>query len=242
MNEMNKPEGAPPEGPAPESAPPGTEDAGTGKLGRWVMFGCLCLLAAGAGLGIRYYVESAVSQAPQPVAQSGAQTTTQPARIGGPFEMSDHLGNAVTDADFRGKHMLVFFGYTYCPDVCPVVLNEVAAALDQLGDKAKDVQPLFVTVDPDRDTVSLLKEYMEHFPGVTGLTGTPEQVAQIAKAYRVYYAKVPAEEGGSIEEDYLVDHSALLFLMDEQGGFKGHFTHQVDADALARQLTSLLDS
>ena len=112
------------------------------------------------------------------------------ALVGGPFELVSHKGQPVTDKDFRGKYMLVSFGYTYCPDVCPTELQVISAALDELGDKARDIQPIFITIDPERDTVAALAQYMQSFhPSYIGLTGSPEAIAKAAKAYRVYYAK-----------------------------------------------------
>ncbi|HEY8289364.1 MAG TPA: SCO family protein, partial [Acetobacteraceae bacterium] len=110
------------------------------------------------------------------------------ASLGGPFQLEDGNGKPVTDRDFRGSYMLVYFGYTFCPDVCPTTLNAVADAMDRLGPKAARVQPLFITVDPKRDTPAVVKQYAAAFgPKIDGLTGTPEQIAAVAKEYRVYY-------------------------------------------------------
>ena len=112
------------------------------------------------------------------------------ALVGGPFSLTDQDGRRVSEKDFLGKHMLVFFGYTYCPDICPTELQVMTAALDTLGPEAEKIQPVFVSVDPERDTPEVLKSYVENFgPRLIGLTGTPEEIAAIAKAYRVYYAK-----------------------------------------------------
>ena len=110
--------------------------------------------------------------------------------IGGPFTLEDGSGQPVTDRDFRGKFMLVYFGYTFCPDVCPTTLKAVADAMDKLGPDAAKVRPVFITVDPRRDTPPVVKKYAAAFgPEITGLTGTPEEIAQVAKEYRVYYAE-----------------------------------------------------
>lgn len=110
--------------------------------------------------------------------------------IGGPFTLQDGSGKPVTDKDFRGKYMLVYFGYTFCPDVCPTTLNAVADAMDKLGPAASRIQPLFITVDPKRDTPTVVKQYAAAFgPSIEGLTGTPEEIAAVAKEYRVYYAE-----------------------------------------------------
>ena len=160
-------------------------------------------------------------------------------KIGGPFTLTDQTGKQVTEADFRGKYMLIFFGYTYCPDVCPTSLTQISAAMDILGDKAKQVVPTLVTVDPDRDTPAVLKDYVAHFhPSVVGLTGTPEQIKQVAKAYRVYYAKVPSEAGN--KDDYLMDHSAVIYLMGPDGKFVAHFTNTTDGETMAAKIAPLL--
>jgi len=168
---------------------------------------------------------------------SGAVQSTGAALVGGPFTLNDHTGKRVTEADYRGKFMLVFFGYTYCPDICPAELQVVAAALDELGDKAKDVQPIFITVDPERDTVKQMGEYVENFhPSQVGLTGSAEEIAKVAKAYRVYYARVEDEAAN----DYLMDHSSILYLMDREGRFVTHFNYGTDAKALAKGLAERL--
>ena len=137
--------------------------------------------------------------------------------VGGPFTLEDSAGKPVSDRDFRGKYMLVYFGYTFCPDVCPTTLNEVADALDHLGTKANDLQPIFITVDPQRDTPAVVKQYTAAFsPKLIGLTGTPEQIAAVAKAYRVYYAE---HRTGPGPNDYSMDHSSILYLMGPDGKF-----------------------
>ena len=139
------------------------------------------------------------------------------AAIGGPFRMVDQDGRAVDQSVLRGKWNAVFFGYVSCPDVCPATLQTLAAAQDKLGAKGADLRTVFVTVDPSRDTPAQVKVYLDQpdFPrGSLGLTGTPAQVAQIARAYRVYYQKVPGKDGG-----YGMDHSAAIYLMDPQGRF-----------------------
>jgi protein SCO1 len=137
--------------------------------------------------------------------------------VGGPFTLQDGNGRQVTDRDFRGKYVLVYFGYTFCPDVCPTTLNEVAEAMDRLGDKADRVQPIFITVDPKRDTPAAVKQFAAAFsPRLIGLTGTPEQIAAVAQAYRVYYAE---HRTGPGPNDYTMDHSSILYLMGPDGKF-----------------------
>ncbi|HVC60169.1 MAG TPA: SCO family protein [Acetobacteraceae bacterium] len=137
--------------------------------------------------------------------------------IGGPFTLENSSGKTVTDRDFRGKYMLVYFGYTYCPDVCPTTLNAMAAALDKLGPKTKDLWPIFITIDPQRDTPEVMKQYTAAFtPALIGLTGTPAQIAKVAREYRVYYAKHVTGPGPN---DYSMDHSSIIYLMGPDGRF-----------------------
>lgn len=159
------------------------------------------------------------------------------AAIGGPFQLIDAAGRPVGDADFRGRRMLIHFGYTYCPDVCPTELQAMSVALDRLGGAAEAIQPLFITVDPERDTPALLKGYVPNFgPTFIGLTGTLQQVADVARAFRVYYQKVPGKDGGP----YLMDHSSIVYLLDRNGRFVTHFTHEAKADAIAKAVGRLL--
>ncbi|MBV8092153.1 MAG: SCO family protein [Acetobacteraceae bacterium] len=145
------------------------------------------------------------------------QAHSQASGIGGPFTLIDGLGQQVTDRSFRGRYMLVYFGFTFCPDACPTTLNEVAEALDQLGPKADRVQPIFITLDPDRDTPAVIKQYVGNFsPKLIGLTGTPEQIAAVTKEYRVYRA---IHRTGPGPKDYTVDHSSVLYLMGPDGRF-----------------------
>ena len=130
--------------------------------------------------------------------------------------------------------MLVFFGYTYCPDICPTELQVMSAALDNLGAKADAIQPIFITFDPQRDTPEVLKQYVSNFhPRLVGLTGTPEEIAAAAKAYRVFYSRL---ENTSGPDTYLMDHSTITYLMDRQGKFLKHFSYSTDAAALAQAL------
>lgn len=172
--------------------------------------------------------------------QSGAsrEASTGKALIGGPFSLVKGDGQRVTEKDFAGKPMLVFFGFTHCPDVCPSGLQVIAAALDQLGDKAKGLTPVFITVDPARDTPEVTAQYVTSFhPDIVGLSGSDEDVAGAIKAYRVYAKKV---EDGATADNYNVDHSAFLYLMDAKGEFVKHFSHSVDADTLAAELGKAL--
>jgi protein SCO1/2 len=151
------------------------------------------------------------------------------ASIGGPFSLSDTAGKRVTDVDFRGKLMLVFFGYTHCPDACPTGLQTMAELLDKLGADAREVAPVFISVDPERDTPEALSAYVKNFsPQIVGLTGSVDAVASAAKAYRVYFRKA-----GGGRDDYTVDHSAFVYLMDREGQYLTHFMFNTPTDAIA---------
>lgn len=158
--------------------------------------------------------------------------------IGGPFKLVDGDGRTVTDRDFGGKYMLIYFGYTFCPDVCPTTLNEVAEAVEKLGAKADRVQPIFITVDPKRDTPSVVKEYVAAFsPRLIGLTGDDASIAAAAKAYRVYVAIRRTGEGGN---DYTVDHSSVLYLMGPDGRFVAPLSADEPAEKMAADLGKLV--
>jgi cytochrome oxidase Cu insertion factor (SCO1/SenC/PrrC family) len=160
------------------------------------------------------------------------------ALIGGPFALTDHTGKRVTDQDFRGRTMLVVFGFTFCPDVCPSELQVMSAALDKLGPKAEQVVPILITVDPERDTPAQLAQYVSSFhPRLVGLTGTRNEVEAAAKAYRVYARKV---EDPKSTAGYTIDHSAIIYVMGPDGAYRAHFTHGTNADAMADRLAKLL--
>src|SRR5882724_3445567 len=133
--------------------------------------------------------------------------------VGGPFKLIDQNAKPITDQDMKGRPFLVFFGFTHCPDVCPTTLFEVSQIFRALGPDADKVRALFITVDPERDTPALMKDYLSSFdPHMAGLTRHPAAVAAVAKAYRVYYKKVPLDQGG-----YTMDHTAIIYLMDKEG-------------------------
>jgi protein SCO1/2 len=142
-----------------------------------------------------------------------------PSAIGGPFQLTDQDGNRITDRDFRGKPYLVFFGFTHCPDVCPTTLFEVSEVMRTLGPDADGAAALFISVDPERDTPAVIKDYLSSFdPHVRGATGNEEQLAQVTKGFRAYFKKVPTGSG-----DYSMDHSAIVYLMDKEGRFVAPF-------------------
>jgi cytochrome oxidase Cu insertion factor (SCO1/SenC/PrrC family) len=151
--------------------------------------------------------------------------------VGGPFELTDHTGKTRTERDFRGKLMLVYFGFTYCPDICPADLQAIGLAIDKLGADGDSVQPLFITVDPERDTAAHLAEYVPMFhPRLIGLTGSADAIRKAADAYKVYYAKVdPGKEDPGY---YTVDHTAYIYLMDREGNYLGFFPPGTSADRM----------
>jgi len=150
--------------------------------------------------------------------------------IGGPFQLTDQSGKMRSERDFRGHLMLVYFGFTTCPDICPTDLQAIAQTLDKLGNDAASVQPLFVTVDPERDTAEHLAEYVKLFhPHLIGLTGSLDAVRKAASAYKVYFAKVAI---GKEANDYTVDHTAFIYLMDRDGNYLGFFPPGTSADRM----------
>lgn len=164
-------------------------------------------------------------------------TTTGSALVGGPFTLVDHTGRTVTDQTFLGRYMVVFFGFTNCPDICPTGLQVMSAALDQLGTKAEQIVPVLITIDPERDTPQVLADYVKAFhPSMVGLTGSLENIQSVAKAYRVYFKKV---QSGSDPKDYSMDHTSIIYLMGRDGRFITHFTHATPVDALVTRLAKL---
>ena len=157
--------------------------------------------------------------------------------VGGPFALTDHTGARVSDASYRGRFMLIYFGYTFCPDVCPTELQTVAGALERLGPAAARVVPLFITIDPERDTVTALRDYVTLFDDrLVGLTGSVEEIAAVARAYRVFYAKATPRDSST----YLMDHSSFLYLMAPDGSFRALFRQGMGADELAQALRTRL--
>lgn len=160
----------------------------------------------------------------------------QASAVGGPFRLTDQDGKPISDDNFRGKPFLVFFGFTHCPDICPTTLFDVSEVMRALGSDADKTAALFITVDPERDTPEKLKEYLSSFdPHLRGVTGEPDTVAAVAKAYRVYYKKVPTDKG-----DYTMDHTAIVYLMDKNGRFVAPFNLRRPPDAAAADLRKYL--
>jgi protein SCO1/2 len=156
--------------------------------------------------------------------------------VGGPFTLTDQTGRQRSDTEFRGKLMIVYFGYTYCPDVCPTDLMAITRALDALGPAAEGVQPVFITVDPERDT-KVLADYVSAFHhSFVGLTGSPEEIRTVANSYKAFYAKVPDERGGS----YSIDHAGVIYLMGRSGEYLGFMPPQTNPDRLTEVLRKYL--
>ena len=171
---------------------------------RWVLWAAVALALAGGGF--------ALWRTSPPAA-----TKVRPIALGGPFTMLDHTGRTVTERDFAGRPLAVFFGFTHCPDVCPNTLGNLADLIEELGPSADRLAVLFVTVDPERDTPEVMAKYVTHFgERFVGLTGTPEQVAAMAAAWRVFYRRVASANG-----DYSMDHTASVFLMTPEGHWAG---------------------
>lgn len=168
---------------------------------------------------------------------AGGVALPQGMALGGPFSLTDQTGRAVTEADFTGRYLLVYFGFTYCPDVCPTELGIIASAMDELGEEAARVTPVFITIDPERDSVEAMADYVSRFhPRMMGLTGTPAQVAAAARAYRVYYAKVNRPE----MTEYLMDHSSFIYLVGPDGRVRSLFRPQTAPEAIAQAVRGQL--
>ena len=189
------------------------------------------LLLGFAILGAGAFVALELRESPR-----GAAGTILGSAIGGPFKLVDQNGNTVTSTDLEGKWLLVYFGYTHCPDACPTALNNIALALSDLGAEKKEVRPVFITIDPERDTSSAMKDYVSAFDApILALTGSAEAIAQAAKEYRVYYAKHP-EPGG----DYSMDHTSIIYVMDPKGRFTASFSGEDPPEQIAARLKKLL--
>ena len=188
------------------------------------------LIGGALGVGAVLYARADSQQAQLGYAVEG---------IGGPFSLIDHTGTPRTEADFAGKPMLIYFGFTYCPDVCPTELAKMVRAVDMLGEDAAKIQPIFISVDPERDTPEHLAAYVELFhPDLIGLTGDEQTIADAAHAYKVFYAKVENEETA----DYLMDHSSYFYLMDAEGRNAGVFPMKSTAEDLAEAVRAHLSN
>jgi len=197
--------------------------------------------AVGRRLGRSLAIGAALGLALLPVPRLSADELPSAARlmddlmwgrgpIGGPFALTDHTGKLRTDVELRGKLLVIYFGYTYCPDICPADLMAISIALDRLGAIADAVQPIFITVDPERDTVEHLAEYVAAFhPRLLGLTGTPDQIRSVATAYKTYFAKAENARG----KDYVVDHTAFIYLVGRDGQYIGFLPPSTSPERLS---------
>ena len=166
----------------------------------------------------------------------GRVVSTGQADVGGPFRLTGQDGKSVTDQDFRGRYMLIYFGYSFCPDVCPTTLAVMAQALEKLGGDARRVTPVFITIDPERDTPKVLADYMKAFgPSFVGLTGSVDEIKAVEKKYRVYAVKKPLEGG-----NYGMDHSSVIYLMGPDGKLVSFYDEAISPDDLAKELKQRL--
>lgn len=191
----------------------------------------LAILAVAIAGGVAWWQ---IRRMPESAPTAGANLA-----LGGPFSLTEHSGRAVTDADYRGRFLLIYFGYTFCPDVCPTELQVMAQVMDRLGSEGERIQPAFVSVDPERDTVPHMAAYVAQFhPRLIGLTGTPEQVAAVARAYRVFYRK----SAGSDPAYYTMDHSSFFYLVNPDGSFATVFRGGTSPDDMAQAIRSRLSA
>ena len=222
-----------------------TSTGGNGNLRKILIVLWLLIATAAAVVGSQLVLRSMTADKARPTAEEQARTAKEVARevVTGEFSLIDHHGNPVTDEDYRGSWLLIFFGYTHCPDVCPTSLGVVALVMDELGPDAGKVQPLFITVDPARDTPELMAGYVAAFhPSIIGLSGSAEQVKAAAQSHRAYYAKAPTMEG--LEEvvgEYAMDHSAYLYLMDPEGVYANVFSPTDTPEEIAAAIRNFMN-
>ena len=176
-------------------------------------------------------------KSPEPIAQTSEQSSATP-RLSINYDLVSHEGKPVRATDFAGRYQLVYFGFAFCPDICPFTLDIMSAALDQIGDRADKVQPVFISLDPERDTPEELATYIQSFyPGFIALTGTEDKIKAAAKSFKVFFQKVddPESTGG-----YVIDHSSITYLIDPDGDLLHFFTHKDTAETLAAKLLELV--
>lgn len=203
------------------------------QIRRLIQWGCLSLSVGLACFWLIYHQLG--NQATVIVQDRPGQGMPQ---IGGDFMLTDQHGIKQSTSEFHGKYQLIYFGYSFCPDICPLGLQNMSGALAALGRDLEDIVPIFVTIDPMRDTAENLKIYASNFhPKFTMLTGTPQEVTPVLKAYKVYAAK--AKPDGTMA-DYLMDHSTLIYLMNREGHFMKSFPHTIAPGDLAKAVTVIL--
>lgn len=185
----------------------------------------------GLGAAVAYYILSHAERNP-------SESSIVAPNFGGPFTLTDHTGKKVTEKDFEGTARLIYFGFIFCPAICPTELAKISKVLDLLGDKSNQITPIFITIDPNRDTQKVMADYVTLFhPRLIGLTGTPEQIAQAAKGYKVYYAKV---DDPSLS-DYTMDHSSYIYFIDTEGTLRGLYKTHDSAGEIAADIQKSLD-
>lgn len=196
------------------------------RWGIWSVCSVLLVIA-----GIQFYKQSQT-------AHYVRSTPTELPKLGGPFRLTDQFGRIVDSEQLKGRYVLVYFGYTYCPDICPLGLHNLTGALTLLKRDAQEIVPLFITVDPERDTIETLKLYAQNWhKSVRFLTGSRSELDPVLKSYKVYAVKAEQDETMS---DYLIDHSALIYLLDRDGTFIDYFPHTIHPGDLARALQKRL--
>jgi protein SCO1/2 len=188
------------------------------------------LLLVAAGLGAFLWFEG------DRVPRMGQTLVSGQIAVGGPYALTDQDGKPRASSDFAGKYQLIYFGYTFCPDVCPTTLALMGAALDRLGPTQDRIVPVFITIDPERDTPEVLKKYVAAFgPRFVGLTGTPDEIAKVEKEYRVYAKKGPVENG-----TYAMDHSSVIYLMGPDGKLASFYDEATTPEDLAQKIKAKL--
>ena len=171
------------------------------------------------------------------VKNAGLNGTGPTVQLGGPFELIDQNGRKVRDTDFDDKIKIIYFGYTYCPDICPTGLATISEALNQLGSGATEVKPIFITLDPKRDSVEVMADYHQHFhKSFSYLTGTEKQINSVAKLYRIYHQK--REAGDSL--NYLIDHSTISYVMSKSGQYQAHFDQNASPEFIVNILKKMI--
>ncbi|WP_297560175.1 SCO family protein [Nitratireductor sp.] len=186
---------------------------------RSILIGILAVMAVGVGLlTFQWYQQQNSGRA-----------------FGVPFELVDQDGNTITEAAFRDGPTVVFFGFTHCPEVCPTTLFELDGYLEELGEEGEEIEPYFVSIDPERDTPEVMKTYLSNFSDrITGITGDPEKVAAMAKGFSIYVRKVELEG-----DDYTMDHTASILLLDSDGDFFGTIAYEENRDTAIAKLKRL---